>query len=326
MSSTCLTELNEWFDAVYSEPIELPTPSEIMPERFSIFKKEQSNESLFKYLVRKSFRILVDKVLSLFTGERITTPVLRYIGNVGAGKSHNLAALVDYLRVLKRISGSQFKLSIVYVSSCSLLFEDPIENLQLVLSETFPKDSTKITSCEDWKKLVQYVKEKSKWSIIFIFDNWNYVNPEMKLIPAEQSRRLEYQEMLGALSSKQYRIEAISAGSESLTSGSTAISKPPNTAFLNLYGGLNATEWSAWKGTSSLFHGMSAEDDAMVTDFTGLVPLYLRQLEDISDGDLSSRICRVERVSGSFITNSLRESSKLFQNDEIDREQFSYHR
>jgi hypothetical protein len=225
IAADSLSDMEERFGDV-SKVINLPVPSEIMSTRFQI-EVGSNGERYFKYRVRESFRALVTKVFDFAGRDETSVSTLRYVGNIGAGKSHNLAALVDYLRSHRKDPSSGFVLDTVYISSCRLLFVDDVDNLKLVLCEAFPAEVDEISACKDWIGIKNYVKNKPKKSIIFIYDDWNYVEPELKLIPEERAERLVFRRMLLQLATGQYCIQAISAGSDS----STERSKPINTDF-----------------------------------------------------------------------------------------------
>ena len=87
-----LVDLENFFKDPFNT-IMLKFPSKIIPKiRFTC-----NSSSVFAYEVRESFMELMGMVQNLISGE-LTSDSFEYVGNVGAGKSHNLAAAVVYLR------------------------------------------------------------------------------------------------------------------------------------------------------------------------------------------------------------------------------------
>jgi hypothetical protein len=293
----------------------------MMAHGFKI-KTGPSGEQYFTYRVRESFRALASKVLILFDGRQLSRDVLRYTGSIGSGKSHNLAALTYYLRT-RKAEGWIFGLSVVYISSCELLFIDPVARLRGALCEAFPAEKSTIAACEKWADLETFVATKPYGSILFIFDYWSYVHPENKHTHEERVKRIEDRRMLGSLACDQYRIEGISAECGILTSSSKELLDTP---FLYLDGGLTGTEWSTWKCSSSLFQELTEREEQLVVEMTGLVPLYLRILEELPGSDLKSRLAEFEETVGRDIESSMSATSDDFTStangDEIWREIF----
>ena len=202
---------------------------------------------------------------------------------MGAGKSHNLAALVVYLRK------SGFDKTVVYVSSCPLFFEiSDMPALQEVLIDAFPEDAALLTSMTTTDQFVAYIHQKPKQSILFIFDDWNYVCAEPKLSAFDNKMRDSFRDLLLLLSMYQYRIEGISGFTALLTSTSTADLNPIATRYVYLHGGLTDREWAARKARSAFISSLSEEEEARLRDYTGGVPLYLTAIESY-EGDLSER-------------------------------------
>ena len=85
---------------------------------------------------------------------------IRYVGNRGAGRSHNLAALTNYLR-LRKIKKLDFNLDVVYISSCEILLQmNAVLVMRQSLIDAFPADKEHLLKCITWKNLVTFVHNK----------------------------------------------------------------------------------------------------------------------------------------------------------------------
>ena len=289
----------------------IPFLSSMVPGRFKTYLYP-NNDSLdcFQYNIRKSFSTLLNEVIKLIH-RACRLGGLLYVGNVGAGKSHNLAALVFYLRTIPRGTLSK-NIDVVYIPSCLQLFQADTRNLRRALIETFPAEADQLRGLETWDGLVKFVEQQPRRSILFIFDDYNYVIGEAKLLSAEQGRRVEFRQKLDTLACDQYQIQAISAFSESLmklSSSDTALAK------VTLYGGLTDDEWRVWKQGQAFFKDLSDEDEEKLKDFTGLIPLYLKEIAGMDgDFDLESRIDNffLGVGAGSTILSNLKRSSENF--------------
>ena len=295
------TSLLEQFSDI-SSTLTLPFLSGLTPtHRFEVREFEGSTHYHFDYNVRESFSLLLTEVQALVSQWR--NKAIRYVGNVGAGKSHNLAALVTYLRK------SGFNKTVVYVSSCPLFFEiSDLPALQEVLIDAFPEDTALLKSMTTTDPFVAYIHQKPKQSILFIFDDWNYVCAEPKLSAFDNKMRDSFRDLLLLLSIYQYRIEGISGFTELLTSTSTADLNPIATRYVYLHGGLTDREWAARKARSAFISGLSAEEEARLRDYTGGVPLYLTAIESY-EGDLSERMETFKSKEGIYIVSNLKRSS-----------------
>ena len=296
------TSLLEQFSDV-SSTLTLPFLSALTPtHRFKVREFKGSNQYHFDYNVRESFSILLTEVQALVSEWR--DEAIRYVGNVGAGKSHNLAALVVYLRK------SGFDKTVVYVSSCSLFFKVADRPaLKEVLIDAFPEDTALLKSMTTTDQFVAYIHQKPKQSILFIFDDWNYVCEEPKLSAFDNKMRDSFRDLLIKLSNYQYRIEGISGFTALLTSTSTADLNPDLTRLVNLYGGLTDREWAARKTRSAFISSLSEEEEAQLRDYTGGVPLYLTAMEGY-EGDLNERMDMFNEMVGKCIVSNLELSSR----------------
>ena len=184
-----------------SSTLTLPFLSGLTPtDRFKVREFDGSTQYHFDYNVRESFSLLLTEVQTLVSQWR--DRAIRYVGNVGAGKSHNLAALVVYLRK------SGFDKTVVYVSSCSLFFKVAGRPaLKEVLIDAFPEDTKLLKSKTTTDQFIAYIDQKPEKSILFIFDDWNYVCAEPKLSDFDNKERDSFRDLLLLLSMYQYRID-----------------------------------------------------------------------------------------------------------------------
>ena len=90
-------------------------PSCLIPSRFSL-----DDKNCLQFHGRESLRTLFDSVKSFLLQKRERN--FYYVGNIGAGKSHNLAALVHILRHVPHESPPA--IPVIYVSNCCLLDEE----------------------------------------------------------------------------------------------------------------------------------------------------------------------------------------------------------
>jgi hypothetical protein len=111
------------FDALrqgVTQSIRIPFPSVLIPaDRFKT-NADLNGLQVFGYDIREGFSSLVNEVVQLVNSKSINSMV--YIGNVGSGKSHNLAALVFYLRECKKRNETSFAQDVVYISNCNRFF------------------------------------------------------------------------------------------------------------------------------------------------------------------------------------------------------------
>ena len=298
------TSLLEQFSDV-SSTLTLPFLSGLTPtHRFEVREFEGSTQYYFDYNVRESFGLLLKEVQALVSQWR--NGAIRYVGNVGAGKSHNLATLVVYLRK------SGFDKTVVYISSCPLFFEiSDMPALQEVLIDAFPEDTALLKSMTTTDQFVAYIHQKPKQSILFIFDDWNYVCAEPKLSAFDNKMRDSFRDLLLLLSMYQYRIEGISGFTALLTSTSTADLNPIATRYVYLHGGLTDREWAARKARSAFISSLSEEEEARLRDYTGGVPLYLTAIESY-EGNFSERMAMFHKYKGINIVDSLEHSSREY--------------
>ena len=291
-----------------SNTLILPFPSKAMKptNRFKRLRFDGLPQLYFEYTVRESFRLLLAEVEELFSYE-CCNEAIRYVGNVGAGKSHNLAALAIFLQMCKS-NKLGFDKDVVYVSSCRYLFYTKVELMAAALAEAFSNDKEKLIKIKEWSEIVEYIETKPKQSILFIFDDWHFTLREADVSKLEEEKRYLLGEDLRRLSSDQYRIEAISAFTPVLTSISSQDKNPILTKYFRLYGGLTEREWAARKARSAFISSLTAEEEAKLRDYTGGVPLYLNAIESY-EGDLRERIKSFDTSPGIDIVANLERSS-----------------
>ena len=286
----------------------LPFPTNYsfsIPNRFSTTRNSASI-AVFNYDVRESFRILLKEVQALVDQDLDET--IRYIGNMGAGKSHNLAALVVFLRKCK-LHNLGITKDVVYIPSCEYLSMHKVDVMTAALIDAFPTDKAKLSKLKEWSELIAFVQSRPQRSILFIFDDWQFALSEANVPESENNRRYLLHQDLIHLTLYQYRIEAISAFTPLLTSVSSRDQNPHHTKFVYLYGGLTDREWAARKARSAFISCLSEEEEAQLRDYTGGVPLYLTAI-GCYEGDLSERMAMFHKYEGINIVDNLEHSSR----------------
>ena len=313
----------------YATTLTLPFPlqRDSVPNRFERLKFTRTVK-LFDYNVRESFDTLVTAVEKLTNS--LDNNILRYMGNDGAGKSYNLAALTVYLRECKKHNLGVNK-DIVYIPSCYLLFSGSMQlNMALYLSEVFPADKTILLAMKEWDQLVKYIHMKPKRSIIFIFDAWNDVCGDKLIDNYYNKKRCLYASLLHDISDTQLRIEGIDTWVDSFEFNRDALTHPaddplthpPGVVYTTLYGGLSDTEWATYKTHSVFISSLSAEEETMLRDFTGDLPLHLAQIEGY-EGDLTKRIHTFHMKVGRSIESQLKRSAvNFYTTNAVDKDKF----
>ena len=248
--------------------------------RFKIRYTEESNHFYFDYYVRESFCILLEEVRALVNQEKDKT--IRYVGAEGAGKSHNLAALVVFLRECK-LRNLGFSKDVVFIPTCqNSFYQSPIKLVVEALIYTFPDSMAHLKTMNTWSDIQSFIKNKPKCSILFIFDDWQF-NADLSLVAYDH-----------------YKIEA-SAGIRNRN--------PPLIRSCYLHASLTDSEWAVRKARSRFISGLSREDEAKLWDYTGGVPLYLSAMESC-EGRLRQRMAHFSRELGVNIVTNLENSSR----------------
>ena len=269
----------------------------------------------FLYDVRESLKVLLTDIE---TRSKKNAKTVYYIGNIGGGKSYNLAALVAYFRLRlarelvehAKTKGAVFdqdyfaKLQkvvpvVVYIADLATFFTDPILKLKIVLREAFYFNEAivrEVNDCGTLEELRTIIRRQTFGSILFIMDDWNFVvkNENRACELDGTTHRLFIERAVG----DQYNIRAISGVSSEFND----ICKPKgNFRVITHPVGLSDSEANCWfsvwdNGTDDKLKGMAtdgkADDRHYLKEMTNYIPLVLRDLELHREKDIQQR-CRL---------------------------------
>lgn len=290
-------------EKLFSDPFNtlmLKFPSEMIPKaRFTC-----DSSSAFAYEVRETFMELMDMVQRLISGE-LTSDSFECAGNVGAGKSHNLAAAVVYLRKVFKLQESCLR--IVYILNCEqVMGVTSVVILKKILFETFREDLADLTVTEfrdqlsrvdDWSQLKKLLSALPERSLIYIIDDYNFLLPEAKQLAELQRVKMELQGNLKECTTYQYFIYAISSASENLAASKNT---SETLARLGLFGGLSDDEYECWMrrwmctpdpkpvGRAGGFHIRGAEGGGAASDTEGSVSPAMNGNKSLTAGQILS--------------------------------------
>jgi hypothetical protein len=250
--------------------VTFPFPSRLIPNRFTL-----DAEDRLHFHGRESLKTLFDRV-NKFLCQPYEVDFY-YVGTIGAGKSHNLAALVHILRNVPHTSPPS--IPVIYVSNFGKLNENLLKYMISVLSESLPEASGVIDGLKSLEDIIDFFDKQELLSLLFVYDDWNYCVSSEAPMDEKESRQHCYK-FFNAIAAGQYCIRAVSAGSYLAKPFSG--SNPP--IRLELNGGLTPREWRFWKSrsTCSVVRNLveGSEYDIRIADFTGLIPLNIKNFEE----------------------------------------------
>jgi hypothetical protein len=248
---------------------------------------------------------------------------MRVIGNIGAGKSHILPTYVVYLHFLRLLNVANTP-RVVYLS---LFSDDTVRSIwSFVLSAlklTFPDHD--FSTCpnnndaaREW--ILNFINQQPVDSIVFIFDDWNFFEDHISGGTGTLESMREIAGKLCQMTFHQYRVEALSARSKSLSTRSARHHLPD----FELYGGITDGEWLQWKasGQFPLFATLTdPQEEQELKYFTGLVPLLLTRLGTYGKASLKEAYSEFENdtvlgAGGQWMYSSLREFSMPYLDNE----------
>lgn len=269
------------------------------------------------YKVRESFSRLVEFVEKKWNGDRLT-PFLHYIGPAGIGKSYNLCALAFYLR--KQFHLKQSSRRVFYIPGCKQFFSDQKFNLKAAFSDCFPDEDF-----SEYKEISQFKKCEPR-SVIFILDDYNWVLTEPSDTKEERKRRNTALELLTSLSSGQLKLLATSEYSSMWYKSRSH--QPDKPSILEEISSLSLNEWKIWKASVPVFSRLSKDDEDMLQEFSGNIPLYLYYIErimlDYPQWSMENVLNHFEGLDyeEGYIKQTFRKSTKAFLKNSETKDEF----
>ena len=302
--------------------IPLPTSAAFLPanRRFMVSEVGSLHIPLFRWFGRSKLEELIKEV-----NKRISNleAGLLMTGNIGAGKSHLLAAYAIYLHCL-RILKVEKAYRVVYLASSSSVSDQITSYVLNALRLTFPEEDFSTCPVDDMQAhswIDNFLSSQSKRSIVFIYDDWNGF--EDFLTGKKQDEYINaVARWLRGIAVGQFRIEV--AHTDSLVN---PFSSRCELAEYSLFGGISEAEWAQWKSSDHfpLFKSMSAEDEDDLKYYTGLIPLILTRLNQYEVSTLNDAYERFEMddsvgVGGAWIRGALSEySNQMIQKNGYSR-------
>jgi hypothetical protein len=147
--------IDQLSDPTFECTLPFPFVGSEAPVRFKFVKEN------WQYVGRTKFKELLQELKKVEESDRYST--LWLYGTQGYGKSHLLAALVCYLTARDE--------RVVYISSCELLLEHPVEFLRATMLFAWGDDITTqkiITALDTLGEIWEFFKSKEK--VIFVID------------------------------------------------------------------------------------------------------------------------------------------------------------
>jgi energy-coupling factor transporter ATP-binding protein EcfA2 len=266
--------------------IDLPYPSETIPERFKVSQLLPFSQNDFSYFGRKEY---FPSLLNAFNRSLESSVPLLVIGNLGSGKSHLLSALALTLHLIRADLDSQAPavgpsnlINVIYVPSWQEpvggLYESYIDVLKGAVAYAFPNNQ----NIEDYDAaaLKNFLLSQPDKSMVFILDDWNRICDSPVTDDPNSAENWLSAYLCAFTRKKQFVVRGICASSKLLTSLSTTRFR---TITQNVFGGLTDDEFELWQQYEP-FNALSAvltpehRDDFRA--FTGLVPYFIKKMSE----------------------------------------------
>eukprot|EP01040_Poterioochromonas_malhamensis_P008250 gene8250-8924_t len=247
-------------------------PSSTVPIPEPTFQLINGKKILYK--VRYSFTCLLDFIEMHWNNSRFNSR-LHYTGPAGTGKSYNLCALAFYLR--KQFQWKQSSRRVFYIPGCKQFFSDKMWNLKVAFSDCFPDED--FSGYRKSKQFIDRMRECEPRSVIFLIDDYDWVLNEPSDPQSIQESRYKELELLEELTSMQLRLVVV-AGDCPMWYKSRS-HRPNKTSVLEDHPTMTSDEWNFWRVNIPSFNRLSPDDERLLRDFSGDIPLYLYYIYQI---------------------------------------------